>query len=315
MQDTFSEEYIEKLRKRHYNATVSRLRLIHDELMVINIQPDDPLPEFQGGQYTIVGLGNWEPRSPDTQVEHLSESEREKLVKRAYSISCSLLNGENLQTAGERGYLEFYIALVRVADKKPPALTPRLFQLQEGARLYLGPKITGHYTLEAVQDDDDVLFLATGTGEAPHNAMLAELLSRGHRGRILSAVCVRYRSDLAYLETHQKLTEQFANYSYCPMTTREPENVDTSHPNFVGKEYLQEFISSGKLEGTLGYDLDPARTHVYLCGNPAMIGIPTVEEGRKVYPETTGVIELLEGRGFAADQTGQPGNIHFEKYW
>ena len=41
-----------------------------------------------------------------------------------------------------------------------------------------------------------MLFLATGTGEAPHNYMLWELLRRGHTGRILSACCVRYRRDL-----------------------------------------------------------------------------------------------------------------------
>ena len=65
--------------------------------------------------------------------------------------------------------------------------------LREGDRLFLGEKITGHFTLDPVQPDDTVVFLATGTGEAPHNYMLWELLRRGHRGRILSACCVRYR--------------------------------------------------------------------------------------------------------------------------
>ncbi len=38
--------------------------------------------------------------------------------------------------------------------------------------------------------------------------MLAELLSREHRGRIVSAVCVRYQSDLAYLRAHRELERQ-----------------------------------------------------------------------------------------------------------
>ena len=58
--------------------------------------------------------------------------------------------------------------------------------------------------------------------------------------------------------------------------------------------------------------LDPATTHVYMCGNPAMIGIPD-EEG--VFPATTGVVELLVERGFTIDKRGQPGNIHYEEYW
>ena len=72
-------------------------------------------------------------------------------------------------------------------------MTPRLFMLREGDRLFLSEKIAGVYTLDPVQPDDTVIFLATGTGEAPHNYMLWELLRRGHPGRILSACCVRYQ--------------------------------------------------------------------------------------------------------------------------
>ena len=60
---------------------------------------------------------------------------------------------------------------------------PRLFMLRgEGDRLNIGEKITGHYTLEHVKPGDTVLFLGTGTGEAPHNYMTWELLKNGHTG-------------------------------------------------------------------------------------------------------------------------------------
>ena len=68
-----------------------------------------------------------------------------------------------------------------------------------------------------------------------------------------------------------------------------------------------------------GHALDPATTHVYLCGNPKMIGVPVKdkETGERKYPEPTGVIEVLERRGFHADNaaTKFKGNIHFEEYW
>ena len=80
-----------------------------------------------------------------------------------------------------------------------PALTPRLFMLEEGDRINIGEKITGHYTLDPVKPGDTVVFLGTGTGEAPHNYMLWDLLRRGHTGKILLACCVRYRRDLGYL--------------------------------------------------------------------------------------------------------------------
>ena len=67
----------------------------------------------------------------------------------------------------------------------------------EGDRLFIGRKFTGHYTLEGVKPADNIVFLSTGTGEAPQNAMIAELFRREHEGRILDVVCVRFKTDLA----------------------------------------------------------------------------------------------------------------------
>jgi ferredoxin--NADP+ reductase len=163
-----------------------------------------------------------------------------------------------------------------------------------------------------VRPDDTVLFLSTGTGEAPHNYMLWDLLRRGHRGRILSACCVRYRRDLGYLATHEELTRRYPHYAYLPLTTREADTV--GH-----KVYIQDLIASGQLEERLGRPLDPERTHVFLCGNPKMIGVPDKdrETGKLLYPQPPGVIELLQQRGFHPDQPALKvkGNIHYEEYW
>jgi ferredoxin--NADP+ reductase len=73
------------------------------------------------------------------------------------------------------------------------------------------------------------------------------------------------------------------------------------------------------MEAILGSKLNPEKTHVYLCGNPAMIGAPFkhLETGVRTYPKPEGIIELLESRGFNADlgHGHAPGNIHFEEYW
>ncbi|MEZ5320915.1 MAG: hypothetical protein R2698_02320 [Microthrixaceae bacterium] len=62
--------------------------------------------------------------------------------------------------------------------------------------------------------------------------------------------------------------------------------------------------------------LDPANTHVFLCGNPSMIGLPEESEGGEtVFPSTVGVVQLLVERGFTLDQRKQRGNIHYEEYW
>jgi ferredoxin--NADP+ reductase len=303
-----------QMRRKWYNATVLWLRKVHPDLMILRVRPDFPRPLHKPGQYATLGLGNWEPRLPGCQEEPPTLLDEPRLARRAYSISCSIFgdNGELLDLE-HTDWLEFYIVLVRDSDKDlPPALTPRLFMLREGDRLYLGEKIAGQYTLDPVKPCDTVLFLATGTGEAPHNYMLWELLSRGHTGRILSACCVRYRRDLGYLARHEELMRRYPNYRFLGLTTRE---ADTLHH----KVYIQELITSGQLEERLGQPLDPARTHVYLCGSPKMIGVPAKERetGQRTFPRPEGVIEILERRGFQADrpQTKIKGNVHFEEYW
>jgi ferredoxin--NADP+ reductase len=305
---------VAELRRKWYNATVVGLRRAHPDLMIVRVRPDFPRPVHKPGQYATLGLGNWEPRSPGCQEETLLPAEETKLTRRAYSISCSILSDSGqLEDIQRTDWLEFYVVLVRDSEKeKPPALTPRLFMLREGDRLYLGEKITGHFTLDPVKPEDVVVFLATGTGEAPHNYMLWELLRRGHGGRIVSACCVRYRRDLAYLPIHEKLMSRYSNYQFLSLTTREADSVEH-------KVYIQDLITSGQLEERVGQPLNPARMHVYLCGNPKMIGVPTKdrETGQRVFPKPTGVIEILERRGFQVDQPQSKitGNIHFEEYW
>jgi ferredoxin--NADP+ reductase len=309
-----SPEQIAELRRKWYNASVVSLHKPHSDLMIVRVQPDFPLPAHKPGQYSTLGMGFWEPRHLGCQEETLQPGEETKLAKRAYSISCSILDEQGkLLDRTNVNWLEFYIVLVRDSDRpKPPALTPRLFVLNQGDRLFLGEKITGHFTLDPVKPTDAVVFLSTGTGEAPHNYMLWELLRRGHEGQILAACCVRYRRDLAYVDIHEELMRRCPNYTYLSLTTRESANV--GH-----KVYIQDLITSGQLEERLGQPLDPARTHVYLCGNPKMIGVPykDKETGLRTYPQPLGVIEILERRGFIVDQPAakMKGNIHFEEYW
>lgn len=310
MQQTLSADEIVRLRVQEYNATVTYFHRTHEELGVMRIRPDFPIPPHKAGQYTTIGAGYWERRVDGCQPESLEPGQFSKVVKRAYSLSCPVLgdDGQLLRVEDEH-FLEFYIVLVRDAEKRPPALTPRLFAMQQGSRLFVSEKIIGTYTLDHVQPNDTVIFMATGTGEAPHNKMLLELLRRGHKGLIAAIVCVRYRGDLGYFDTHQKILAQAPNYRYIWLTTREKENLQN-------KLYIQDLISTGQLEVRLGQAIDPATTHVYLCGNPKMIGVPERgPDGKLHYPQPTGVIELFEARGFRCDHAREPGNIHFEKYW
>src|SRR5947209_2267134 len=257
-------EAIAELRRRRYNGTVVWLHKANPDLMVLRVRPDFPKPPHRPGQYSTLGLGMWEPRLPGCQEEHLKPGDESKAVRRAYSRSCSVIDdGSRLLDLDAADWLEYYIVLVRSTGdpERAPGLTPRLFLLGEGDRLQVGERITGHYTLEGVRPTDTVLFLSTGTGEAPHNYMLWELLKAGHRGRVLAVCCVRYRQDLGYLAVHERLVRDYPNYDYLPLTTREAADAGR-------KVYIQDLLTSGQAEERLGAKLDPAATHVYLCGNP-----------------------------------------------
>jgi ferredoxin--NADP+ reductase len=314
---TLREADVERLRVEFYDATVVSLKYCHDELMIMRVRPDRGIPRFLAGQYMTLGLGYWEARVAGCQAEADITQIQHKLIKRAYSISCPMLNeAGQLVGVNDLDFLEAYIVLVRQADGHAPALTPRIFGLTAGDRIACASHIHGHYTLDNVARDANVIFVATGTGEAPHNAMLAQLLKTGHRGQIVNVTCVRARRDLGYLDTHRRLEGMFPNYRYVALTTREPENLDASRPDYIGKRYVQDFFESGAFESETGVRLEPTSDHVFLCGHPDMIGIPLhTHDSARRYPRPKGMVETLENRGFCVDRPHERGDIHFEKYW
>ena len=59
-------------------------------------------------------------------------------------------------------------------------------------------------------------------------------------------------------------------------------------------------LVDGSLEGYAGHPISAERSHLMLCGNPAM-----VEE----------LTRLLEERGLRKHRQRKPGHITIEKYW
>jgi ferredoxin--NADP+ reductase len=308
-----------------YNAEVVWIRDVHAGLRVLRVQPDGGPLKFEPGQYTVLGLGDWEPTlakvddmaNPQQRMTASTCESSGAIIKRAYSFSSSIIDerGEVIRP-GDCPFVEFYFNLVAPTSVSPRTLTPRLFRLEVGSRLFIGPRPHGNYTLQPVGPDDDVFFISTGTGEAPHNAMVAELLATGHRGRIVSVTCTRHQADFGYLSQHLHVEKLFPHYLYVTLTTREPENLEPSHPRFVGKQYVQHWFEPGEIERRLGFRIEPSRTHFFLCGSPAMIGVPRYDaDGQAIYPEPTGMIETLVQLGFMPDRPGHVGRVHFEKYW
>lgn len=299
---------IEELRQQHYNATIDDIKPLNPDLSIFWIVPDRPVETYRAGQYTTLALGYWETGRYG-EAEPIDANQIEKLIRRSMSVASSILDarGELIDPAAEPR-LEFYIALVSAEPPFYPPLTPRLFEKKAGDRIFVGPKFAGRYTLDGLQPDDDVVFLGTGTGEAPHNRMTLDLLRQGHRGQIINVCCTRYRADLGYLDIHRQLERRFSNYQYIALTTREPENRGR-------KRYVQDLIVEGGIEAALGRPMDPSRMHIFMCGNPSMIGLPTWEGDQPVFPTPRGASEVLTAQGFVLNRPGVTGNLHYEEYW
>jgi len=264
------------------NSVVIKRTDIAPGLMILRVAPTGwELLPFKPGQFAVLGLPAEAPRSATSLPEE--PEAREAFPRRAYSIASSSL---------DREYLEFYIVEVKTG-----ALTPRLFALQQGGRLWLGPKVAGLFTLDQVAPERNLVFLATGTGLAPYMSMLRTHLDAAGTRRLAVIHGARHVQDLGYREELFRLQGDHSNFQYIPVITQ-PKGEPEPWRGAIGR--LQEFWQSRPLEEAWGANPTAADTDLFLCGNPGMI-----EAMQKV----------LEGEGFTEHTRKQPGQLHFEKYW
>src|SRR5260370_7991672 len=160
---------IAELRQKRYNATIVKMQRANPDLMILRVRTDFGRPQHKPGQYSTLGMGYWEPRFPSSQEEILKPGDETKLARRAYSISCSILDDDGKFLDIERtDWLEFYIVLVRKSEKpQAPALTPRLFMAEQGARIFLGEEITGNFPPDPVKPTAPILFPPPATRQTP----------------------------------------------------------------------------------------------------------------------------------------------------
>lgn len=258
------------------NAKIVHRHDINPELSLFRIAPDSgPIAEFHPGQFATLGLPK--PLEPGE-----APAAKPKYVRRAYSIASS---------PKIRDYLEFFI--VRVNEGK---LTPRLWDLHEGDRIWLDPRINGEFTLETIPAGKDLIMVSTGTGLAPFMSMLNTYRGTGRWNRLVMIHGVRLAQDLGYKEELEAIAAADKSVIYIPATTREPEG--SAWQGRRGR--VNQFLEDAAYEQITGAKMDPKQCYVLLCGNPEMIEAARVS---------------LEGRGFVTHTKKQVGNIHFERYW
>ncbi len=265
------------------NAIVSQRIEVAPGLMVIRIVPDGwEFPEFTPGQFGVLGLPGSAPRCALSDPED-EAPDPDKMIRRAYSIASSSV---------ELQHLEFYITLIRSG-----ALTPRLFALQSGDRVWLGPKITGTFTIDQAPADKHLVLVATGTGLAPYMSMLRTVLGSDPERRFVVVLGARHSWDLGYHSELVTMARLSPNFTYLPVISR-PQEEPVPWLGTTG--YVLDLFKTGAVEQALGFAASPDSTGVFLCGNPAMV---------------EGMIELLATDGFNEHTRKEPGHIYVERYW
>lgn len=221
--------------------------------------------KFSAGQFARIGL-----------------KVKDDLVVRAYSIVSSPFDET----------LEFFSIVV-----PDGAFTSNLQHLKVDDELYLEKIPYGFLTLARYQLPlpQDLWLLATGTGLAPFISMLQDFSTWENYQHIYLVYSVRSAAELAYVEKIQEIASTFgeghSGFKFIPVITRDPKAI--LH------DRLPVLIENGELEKAADHLLNPASSHVMLCGNPQMV------EDTK---------EALKRRGLTMNRRGE-GNIAVENYW
>ncbi len=219
-------------------------------------------PSFTAGQFTRIGI----------KLD-------DKLIARPYS----LVNSPQAE------YLEFYSIVVEEGELSPP-----LHELKEGDTVYVSDLVTGFLVLDEVpQEHKKIWLMATGTGLGPFLSMLCSKEIWERFDNIVLVHGVRLATELTYKELIEELIIKHPSLQYVPFVSRE-------ETDFAMHGRIPAALESGELEKRAGLAMDPADSHIMLCGNPSML---------------KDVKEVMEVRGMKRNRRREPGHITTENYW
>jgi ferredoxin--NADP+ reductase len=231
-----------------------------EDLAVFRLRADEPV-DFTPGQYATLGLlddGNDRP------------------LLRPYSVV----------SAPGKTDLEFFIERVEEGD-----LTTKLWELDQGADVWMRDKIVGRFTLAPSYSYH--LMAATVTGVGPYvsiirdqlRALRAGTLERPRPMMVLHGASRSWELG-TYLEELTALAEQADWFEYVPTVSRPWEDPDWDGEYGRVEDVLRKYLDAGPFPAD--------ETAAYTCGHPQMI-----EKAQGIF----------ERAGFAEDA------IHEEKYF
>lgn len=139
----------------------------------------------------------------------------------------------------------------------------------------------GIFTVDEKLGEQELVFVATGSGITPFRAMIFDQLQRKGDNRPISLYWgLRHAEHLFWTEDFEQLERTFSNFSFIPTLSQPPDDWPLSRGR------VTEIFSAKEVNSNnVGY---------YLCGNDHMI---------------KDMQTLLQEKGV------KPENIHFEKFY
>ena len=278
-----------------YNSTVEIHRFSH-EAVILRIYPDYPCRHFLSGQYGSLGL--------------ISDKDN-KLVKRAFSISCSIINSDTRVLINQKdiNYYEFYINRIPINHKGREQITPKIFRLKDGDRIFCGQKIAGHYTYQSDNHWHNIILIGTHTGESPNNSIVNYLLLNKLNINICNINVGPDGWVSSYKLEHDILEKMYSNYRFIQFID------NTKNYNILSRFFLDLISNDNEATKKTGFNLESNSTLVMLCGDPKMIGAPIKKGGWNYEYPDYGLINISIKNGFTIKTRFKEGNINYESYW
>jgi ferredoxin--NADP+ reductase len=265
------------------NAVVVQKVDVAPGLMILQIAPDGwKSTAFHPGQYAMIGLPASAPRCGLAEPEPPLPDEN-MFLQRSYSIASN---------PARLDYLELYITLVPTG-----ALSPRLFALNVGDRLWMSKNFAGFFSLVKVPEDANILLVATGTGLSPCMSIIRTHLQPGSRRKFALIQGARHSSELGYRSELAALDEICENFTYINSISR-PDDEPVAWHGHSG--YVQDIWKSGMIAEAWGFEPTSENTHVFASGSPAMCEAMT---------------EIIAESGYTEQTFKEPGQFHVERFW
>ena len=253
-------------------------------------------PGYEGGQNIALRRDDClltKKVKEGTEVRYVPDLDEDGKQKRgpvthSYSIASAPFETE------QGNYLEFYIVLERTAEGGPGRFTESLFRIETDGndRLSYMERIVGDFTLaKRAAGLEHVLMVATGTGLAPFVSMVKQLRfeARGDGARQTRYTLLTANRTYEELAYHQELLDIEASnafdFVYVPSVSRPTPRDRNDERLGIGRAnnllrhifgYPPQELNAIAPElprerplAMLQRRIDPSRTVVLTCGNPA----------------------------------------------